>query len=95
MAQTVPNTLGGIVLGITCYCLPLTIGFGNIMTTYVFKYGSTAAVPLHVLYGTLFVRLVSLGVSGTSGFRGGPFLCLIQCGFLAAVIAYRSVVSSQ
>jgi H+/Cl- antiporter ClcA len=73
LMQIVPNALGGAVLGVTMYALPLTIGFGNLQQTYLIKFASTEDVAFSLLVKTIFFRLLSLGVSMTSGFRGGPF----------------------
>lgn len=89
LQDLIPSSLAGIVLGITFYCLPLTIGYGNEQQKYLIKFASTNAVPMSTLVLSMFFRLLNLGICGTSGWRGGIFLSLVSCGIGMGCIAYR------
>lgn len=94
LMQILPPVCGGAVLGLTMYCLPLTIGYGSLQQVYLIKYASTSQVDMSLLIKTIFFRLLSLGISGTSGFRGGIFVSLVAAGIGCGCVAYRILPGS-
>lgn len=84
-----PILIGGAVLGVTGYLVPSAIGFSNLQNRWLIDFGSKGYIPMRMLILTFFVRILNLGVSATSGFRGGIFMSLLSVGVTMGVIVHR------
>ena len=82
--------IGGLVLGLIYYTLPLTVGDGNLVSAPLIK---QAAYKHHIdealLLQSAFAKMLCLAVSMNCGMIGGFIFPMLTNGIIAAVIAYQ------
>lgn len=88
LREVVPPTLGGLVIGLINWALPLTVGNGNQEFVYFIKYGCNGDVSQKLLLCTGFARMVLLGVSMNAGFCGGIIFPFLTMGMIAGAVMY-------
>lgn len=88
LKEVLPPTIGGLAIGCVNYALPLTVGNGNIIFTYLIKYGSAGDISQNLLLCTGFARMFLLGVSMNCGFCGGIIFPFLTMGIIAGDIMY-------
>jgi H+/Cl- antiporter ClcA len=80
-------TLGGFLIGLTNYALPLTIGRGHLVSSALIK-GSTQLNP-RLLRCSIFGRSFTMAVSMNCGFVGGFVMPLISIGLICGVLCHK------
>lgn len=88
LRHIIPPLIGGAIIGIVNYILPLTVGSGENLVIYYTKFGLTD-FNINILVISLFCRCILLSISNTCGFKGGLFYPLGSIGYLSGIIAYR------
>jgi hypothetical protein len=64
--------VGGVVVGVVNWALPLTVGRGYLQTDYLLQYGAReTSVSMELLLCSGFARMFLLGVSAACGLKGG------------------------
>eukprot|EP00605_Chrysophyceae_sp_TOSAG23-4_P001239 GSChrysophyteH1.ASY1.ANO1.1350.1 assembled CDS len=86
MQNIIPPVLGGLLIGVINYALPLTVGSGQLALPAVIKYGS---IGPGLLVCTAFAKLFLLGVSMNCGFVGGFVFPTILIGAISGVLFYQ------
>mmetsp|Transcript_8625 Transcript_8625/g.12872 ORF Transcript_8625/g.12872 Transcript_8625/m.12872 type:complete len:390 (-) Transcript_8625:250-1419(-) len=81
------STLGGFVIGIIGYCLPLSLGNGHMSTTSIIRNVNNYSTNL--LLSTAFARTFTLAISMNCGFIGGFVFPVLAIGVIAGVIAHQ------
>eukprot|EP00606_Chrysophyceae_sp_TOSAG23-5_P000118 GSChrysophyteH2.ASY1.ANO1.959.1 assembled CDS len=95
LQNVIPPIVGGAIVGLINYSLPLTVGGGGM----VYKPFIPSGVPLpdvnngtidtNLLISTAFAKLFILGVSMNCGFVGGFVFPTILVGAIAAVVCFQ------
>jgi H+/Cl- antiporter ClcA len=80
-------TLGGFLVGLVNYALPLTIGNGHLVSSALIK-GTTQLNP-RLLRCTIFGRSFTMAVSMNCGFVGGFVMPLISIGLVCGVLCHK------
>jgi H+/Cl- antiporter ClcA len=80
-------TLGGFLVGLTNYALPLTIGNGHLVSSAIIQ-GTTKLNP-RLLRCTIFGRSFTMAVSMNCGFVGGFVMPLISIGLVCGVLCHK------
>lgn len=80
-------TLGGFLIGLTNYALPLTIGNGHLVSSAVVK--GTQALNPRLLRCSIFGRAFTMAVSMNCGFVGGFVMPLISIGLITGVLCHK------
>jgi H+/Cl- antiporter ClcA len=88
LREILPPTLGGLIVGLCNWALPLTVGNGNVVFSYIVKYGTNGDVSQQLLLCTGFTRMVLLGVSMNCGFVGGLIFPFLTMGMIAGTVMY-------
>jgi len=88
LKEVVPPTLGGIIIGVVNWALPATVGNGNIIFSWIIKYGQDGQVSEHLLLCTAFARMFLLGVSMNCGFVGGIIFPYLTMGLICGTLMY-------
>jgi H+/Cl- antiporter ClcA len=81
------STLGGFLIGLTNYALPLTIGNGHLVSSAIIK-GTTSLNP-RLLRCSIFGRAFTMAVSMNCGFVGGFVMPLISIGLITGVLCHK------
>lgn len=88
LKEVLPPTIGGLIIGLCNWALPLTVGNGNVIFPYVVKFGTDETVSQRLLLCTGFTRMVLLGVSMNCGFVGGIIFPFLTMGMIAGAVMY-------
>lgn len=80
-------TLGGFIIGVVAYVMPLTVGNGHQSTTSIIRNVETYST--HLLLCTCFGRALTLAISMNCGFIGGFVFPILAIGIIAGVIAHQ------
>jgi len=80
-------TLGGFLIGLTNYALPLTIGNGHLVSSAIVK-GTTSLNP-RLLRCSIFGRAFTMAVSMNCGFVGGFVMPMISMGLVTGVLCHK------
>jgi H+/Cl- antiporter ClcA len=80
-------TLGGFLIGLTNYALPLTIGNGHLVSTALIQ--GTKVISSKVLRCSMWGRSFTMAVSMNCGFVGGFVFPLIAIGQMAGVLCHQ------
>lgn len=88
LREVMPPTIGGLIIGLVNWALPLTVSNGNLEFQYFVKYGCAGDVSQKLLLCTGFARMVLLGVSMNSGFCGGIIFPFLTMGMIAGTVMY-------
>lgn len=80
-------TLGGFLIGLTNYALPLTIGRGNLVSSALVR-GVNDLNP-RLLRCSIFGRAFTMAVSMNCGFVGGFVMPLISIGLTCGVLCHK------
>eukprot|EP01033_Poteriospumella_lacustris_P006619 gene6619-4769_t len=89
LQEVLPPTIGGLIIGLVNWSLPLTVGNGNIVFPYLIKYGANGDISTKLLLCTGFARMVLLGVSMNCGFCGGIIFPFLTMGMIAGCVMYQ------
>ena len=81
----VKTTIGGIVLGIIAYYLPLTRYFGHHEINELLS----QSLPLTTLVAILIFKIIAIAVTVTSGWRGGFIIPLFFVGTTLGLIIHN------
>lgn len=83
-------TVGGLILGLINYTLPLTVGNGNLVSGPLIK---NAAMNIHMDQGLLlqsaFAKMFCLAISMNCGLIGGFIFPMLTVGIMAACVGYQ------
>ena len=80
-------TLGGFLVGLTNYALPLTIGNGHLVSSALVQ--GTANLNPRLLRCTVFGKAFTMAVSMNCGFVGGFVMPLISMGLICGVLCHK------
>ena len=80
-------TLGGFLVGLTNYALPLTIGNGHLVSSALIR--GTTQLNSRLLRCSLFGRAFTMAVSMNCGFVGGFVMPLISMGLICGVLCHK------
>eukprot|EP01032_Pedospumella_encystans_P020341 gene20341-23105_t len=90
LQEVLPPVIGGIAIGTINWALPGTYGNGELVNTWVIKYGGIyGELDDNLLLCTGFARMVLLGISMNCGFVGGIVYPFLSMGMLAGVVAHQ------
>lgn len=89
LQELLPPTIGGLIIGLVNWSLPLTVGNGNIVFPYLIKYGANSDISTKLLVCTGFARMALLGVSMNCGFCGGIIFPFLTMGMIAGCVMYQ------
>jgi len=78
-------TIGGFLLGLIAYYIPLTRFFGHDQLTQVLS----GSFTVQFLCALLLLKLVAIAVTVTSGWRGGFIIPLLFAGTVLGLIIYK------
>jgi H+/Cl- antiporter ClcA len=88
LQEVLPPTIGGLVIGLVNWALPLTVGNGSLVFNYLIGFGCDGDVSQKLLLCTGFARMVLLGVSMNCGFCGGIIFPFLTMGMIGGTITY-------
>ena len=80
-------TLGGFLIGLTNYALPLTIGNGHLVSSAIIQ--GTTKLNSRLLRCSIFGRSFTMAVSMNCGFVGGFVMPLISIGLICGVLCHK------
>ncbi len=70
------------------WALPATVGNGNMVFSWIIKFGAGKEVSEKLLLCTAFARMFLLGVSMNCGFIGGIIFPFLTMGIIAGTVCY-------
>jgi H+/Cl- antiporter ClcA len=90
-AQRIPNDyarglIGGALIGLLAFALPLTVGSGNSQLTAVID--NSAQLSIGLLLAVLIGKMLAMALSLSTGFIGGNVLPMLFVGGTAGVIVH-------
>jgi len=88
LREVLPPTIGGLIIGVVNWALPLTVGNGGMIFNFLIEEASNGAVSQNLLLCTGFARMFLLGVSMNCGFCGGIIFPFLTMGMIAGTIMY-------
>jgi len=75
-------------VGVTNYCLPMTIGYGKLVNVPLVTAGLKNQLPQWLYIQSGFARMALLVISMTSGLVGGLGYPILTMGFIAATVTH-------
>ena len=82
----VRGAVGGALVGLIAFALPLTIGAGNDQLTTVID--ESASISIWLLVAVLVGKMLAMAISLATGFIGGNVLPMLFVGGTAGVVAH-------
>ena len=78
LASIIAPTLGGLVIGLTNWALPLTVGNGSLTLKAIISFGYQGLLSDKLILCSIAAKMFTLGVSMNCGFIGGFIFPQIQ-----------------
>jgi H+/Cl- antiporter ClcA len=89
LKEVIPPTVGGLIIGAVNWALPLTVGNGNMIFSYLIKNGGNGELSNRLLVCSGFARMFLLGISMNCGFVGGIIFPFMTMGMIAGTIMFN------
>ena len=90
LREILPPVIGGAMVGITNYCLPLTIGSGSTILKNFPSIYLNGDISNYTMIVSAFAKMALLSISMNCGFIGGFIYPMITIGTIAGLIAHNT-----